>query len=235
MHAPAARSAPEGVGAVAASAAGSRFTVRIPEPRLDAVAGTPYSRLDLDGFNPSTAPGTPLLPARIVHVAVPPMGTVSVRATAIGTRTLEGVRLAPTPEYIERGAPVVESLIPRRSAYARRAGSPSPARLLGVSWLRNQRVASIVIEPAQWDPATLRLEVAAEVAIEVIGEPQAPTEAAAETEDSFEGTYRDLLVNYEQGRAWRRAAVTPEDRNRGRDFEPQSVAAIVDSSVFEAS
>ncbi len=232
VHAPGARAAPEGVGAVTASAAGARFTVRIPEPRLDPVAGTAYSRLDLDGFDPATAPGAPMLPARIVHVAVPPQGTVRVRATAAGTRVIENVQLAPTPEYIERGAPVVESLIPRRRAYATKAGTPVPARLLGVSWLRNQRVASIVIEPAQWDPATLKLEVAAEVSIDVIGEPQAPTDAAAEADDPFEGSYREILVNYEQGRAWRRAAVTAEAQSRSRDFAPQSIAAVVDSSVF---
>ncbi len=231
-HVPAARSSPEGVGAVAVTAAGSRFTVSIPEPRLDAVAGTVYMRLDLDGFDPATAPGTPMLPARIVHVAVPARGTVSVRASAVGTRVLEGVRLAPTPEYIERGAPVVETLIPRRGAYAARAGTPVPARLLGVSWLRNQRVASIVIEPAQWDPSTLRLEVAAEVAIDVIGEPQAPTEVAAEIEDPFEGSYRDMLVNYEQGRAWRRAANQDAGSRGIGTLDPQRITAVGDSSVF---
>jgi len=229
VRVPAARSAPEGVGAITAYAAGSHFTVRIPEPRLQPVAGTSYVRLELDGFDPASPPGSPSLPARIIHVAVPPRGEVRLRATAIGTRTTEGALLAPTPESIERGAPVIETLIPRRAAYAQRAGNPAPARLLGVSWLRNQRIASIVIEPAQWDPATRRLEVASEIAIEVSGEPQARTVIAAETEDPFEGAYRDMLVNYEQGRAWRRAA---SSRRGDRGFDTEATATIADSSVF---
>src|SRR5439155_23545667 len=204
------------------------FTVRVPEPRLAPVAGGAFTRLDLDGFDPATPPGAPSLPARIVHVAVPPRGEVQVRCSAAATRAFEGVRLAPTPERIERGSSAADAaLVPRRAAYGHPSGSARPGRLVGVSWLRNQRVASIVLEPARWDPATGRLEVASEITVEVAGGSSAATGALAETQDPFEPLYRVVLVNYEQGRAWRRAAA-----GGMRDLETNAVTAVRDTSVF---
>src|SRR5262245_47470 len=81
--------APEGVSAPLLSASGASFTVRVPEPRLTPVAGTGFTRLELPGYDPSTPPGTPSLPARIVHVAVPPRGEVSVHITAAATRSFD--------------------------------------------------------------------------------------------------------------------------------------------------
>src|SRR5439155_25993821 len=106
-------------------------------------------------------------------------------------------------------------------------GSATPGRLLGASWLRNQRVASLLLEPARWDPATGRLEVASEITVEVVGGSTAATGALAEAQDPFEPLYRDLLVNYEQGRAWRRAAA-----GGMRDLETNAVTAVRDTSVF---
>jgi len=231
--APRAHAAPAAVDAVIPLASGVRFRVHVPEPRLVPVPGTAFTRLELEGFEPGTPPGAPSLPARVVHVAVPAQGDVEVRVTAAATRAFEGVRLAPTPEPIERGSTAAAgALVPRRSAYAGPAGSATPGRLLGVSWLRNQRVASIAIEPARWDPATGRLVVATDVTVEVSGQPGAPAGALAEAQDPFERVYRDLLLNYDQGRAWRRPAI-PGPRSRAAlGARLNAVAEVRDTSVF---
>ena len=54
------------------------------------------------------------------------------------------------------------------------------ARLASVSWMRNQRVATIEIRPAEYDPTSRQLTVHARVEVEVSIESAAPTVAPAE-------------------------------------------------------
>ena len=86
-----------------------------------------------------------------------------------------------------------------------------------MGWLRNQRVARIAILPADYDPVGRRLEIARRIEVEVTVAAPAPALAGgspgpsgrpAEELDPFERIYAGVLVNYEQGKAWRRAAGT---------------------------
>jgi hypothetical protein len=78
------------------------------------------------------------------------------------------------------------------------------ARLLDVTWMRNQRVARVAIEPAAYEPAARRLTVASRVDVELAFTASAPLGPPAEANDPFEQVYRMTLVNYQQGIAWRR-------------------------------
>ena len=90
-------------------------------------------------------------------VALPPAGDVNVRGFPLESATLDGVELAPVP-VLERGPQGVTARYRRTpEAYAARpAGAGDRAKLLGVGWLRNQRVARIAIRsgdcrvPAIW-------------------------------------------------------------------------------------
>ncbi|MFN8587952.1 MAG: C25 family cysteine peptidase [Candidatus Eisenbacteria bacterium] len=81
--------------------------------------------------------------------------------------------------------------------------TPPAARLVGVSWVRNQRIATIEILPGAYEPASRRLTMARRVDVDVQVQPMGSLGAPAEPDDPFEGVYRQSLVNYEQGRQWR--------------------------------
>ncbi|HEV2105645.1 MAG TPA: C25 family cysteine peptidase, partial [Candidatus Eisenbacteria bacterium] len=172
---------------------------------------------------------------RIVYVAVPPLGDVQVNAVASLLQDTTGVLLEPAPGRGPDGDPIRP---PRRAAAYGAPGTTTPAaaRLLDVSWMRNQRVARVAIEPAAYAPAARRLVVARRVDVDVRVQPMGALGPPAEAVDPFEEVYRSVLANYDQGRAWRR----PQTRTlvaaaRALGAGPAQVLDLLqppDSSVF---
>jgi hypothetical protein len=211
-----------------------RFSIAIPAPGLTEIDQAQHLKLlDLDGFLVVGEPGAPGLPIRVVTVAVPPLGEVRVRGVASETTTLDDVLLAPEAPGTEDPGPAV---LRRANVYGA-AGSavPAAARLIGIDWVRNQRVARIAIEPAAYEPGERRLTVASRIDVEVQVQPMSGLGPAAEPVDPFEATYRAVLVNYEQGRAWRRpatASLVAAARRMGIQPTRVSAAQIETTSVF---
>jgi hypothetical protein len=166
----------------------------------------------------------------VVFVAVPPTGDVRVRSSGLDPSSHNGLRLAPQPHANEddRETPIFGA---QPQAYARATEeAPERARLLGVSWMRNQRVAEIEILPAGFVPSIGALTVYGRVAVTVDFTVPGPAPLREDAgEDAFERVYLKTLINYEQGRAWRR------DANRARragTAEISGVGAVPDTSVF---
>lgn len=239
--APDARAASEdGVTMAPASAGGVRFSVQVPEPQFELIPGPDgFTRMTVPGWSNDGLPGEPALPSRVITVAVPPLG--DVRLSAVGSESFDrsGTLLAPSPVQVpgaRAGEPAAEQLLRSPRAYARRVPLDQPrARVLEVSWLRNQRVARIRIEPASYDPGDQRVRVSRRVDVSVQVDPMTVAEPA-EARDPFEDTYRALLPNYEQGLAWRRpatAALMRTARERGLSAESVFGSTPVETtSVF---
>jgi peptidase C25-like protein/flagellar hook capping protein FlgD len=222
---------PQGVRLEAGAAGTVRFTVEVPQPRLEPLAHDPETQeLILEGYGMGST--RPALPERIVLVAVPPTGGVRVSGAVGSEDVREGVTIAGLPwrDRPPRGAPEPAPMLVRFQGPA--AAAPAePVRLLGVSWLRDQRVAEVAIVPARYDLAARRLAIARRIEIEVTSEGGGSSERAPQS-DPFESVYQGALVNYEQGRLWRRPAAT-----RGRWPAPSRAAAatampVPDSSIF---
>jgi hypothetical protein len=223
------------------SGAGSaRFKVVVPEAKIESVPGLEgSSEIRIAGYGDAAAPGNPVLPVRRLQVAVPPTGEVRLSASAVAGETRDGVLLAP-PGLLPRGH---ESEPPRfersAAAYAATASlAPQRARLVGVSWMRDQRVASVAVFPADYQPAARRVTLYREIEVELSFGP-APGEAQApRLDDPFEAVYREVLVNYEAGRAWRRqpavAATMAPLLGAGRPGAgfPALAVPVPDTSVF---
>ena len=189
--------APAALRLLATSPAEVRFAVDVPEAKLAPLADDPASLLlSIEGYDPSGAVGAPGLPGRIVLVALPPTGDVRVSAVASETSTRQDVLLAPVPGAVRNGEMVSPAYVRSDEAYALR-GAPAPAwaRLIGVGWLRNQRVARIQVLPADYDAPARRLTLARKVEVVVAVAPSAPVTTPAERIDPFERVYSRLLVN----------------------------------------
>ena len=223
----------------ASGPASIQFDVSVPAPRFAPVPGGGAApaplELRLEGFSSDAPAGSPALPARIVVVAVPPLGEVRVTASGEAAEAHDGLLLAPQPYAVpgdRSNTPVYWS---SDTAYAGAGARPGVrARLLGVAWLRNQRIARIVVYPADYDAAARRLtlyrRVQVSVRVEVVGDLGPP----AESPDPFETVYRGALLNYEQGRGWRRPHVRRLVGRAGATFAELALADPVlrDTSVF---
>lgn len=165
---------------IAAGSGTIRFSVDVPASEWRPAAEGTARELSVAGYQPDASG----LPVRVLFVAVPPEGAVRVSGVGLDETRIE------VPDGFGAGTEPATA-------------APS-ARLLDVSWLRNQRVARIEIAPARFDPAGGQVALARriEVAVNVSG--ATPSGAPAETNDAFEDLYRRVLVNYDQGRAWRR-------------------------------
>jgi hypothetical protein len=172
---------------------------------------------------------------RTLLVAVPPLGEVRLTAAASSLAIRDGVTLAPGAGLDESRQPVE---VPRRPEAYGAAGSPRPvaARLLGVSWLRNQRVARVAIEPVAYEPALRRLTLASRVDVELAVGVPGSLGPPAEPDDPFEPVYRASLANYAQGRAWRRpagAALAEAAKRAGLPLVAQAALATPpDTSLY---
>lgn len=215
-----------------------RFTVTVPSPQLTSLdAADGLMRMDLAEYRLEAAePGGPALPSRVITVAVPPLGEVRLRAAATSLETSDGLLLAPLPA--PGAEPAAAPVLRRDLAAYGAAGSlePAGARLLGVGWMRNQRVARIAIEPAAYAPAARRLTLARRVDVEVQVEPMGRLGPPAEEVDHFETVYQGALLNYEQGLAWRRPSTRDlAEAARRMGVAPTAANGIADppdSSVF---
>lgn len=228
---PALEGARAGTRLVAANPNGVQFEVRVPAADLEPLqAPGDYRSLTIDGYDTAAVPGDPAVPRRRVFVAVPASGDVRVRAMGLEPVRFGAVRLAPQPGASE-ASPETPLYAARPEAYASGADvAPERVRLVGVSWMRDQRVAEIEVLPVSYVPASGALTAFGRIAVSVecdgAASPPAPVFAPA---DPFERVYAATLVNYEQGRSWRRARGT--GRSAGASGV-RSVEVVPDTSVF---
>ena len=161
-----ASAAPRDVRLIDAGAGSVRFTVEVPAPDLRPVSGhSEWTAIGIEGYEVEARPGEPALVSRVVLVAVPPTGDVSMSFSASAPEWREGVNVMRVPWRDNaapgqpRGAedvPVVDPFVDPRSS----AGAALPAvRLLEVSWMRDQRVARVAIAPIVYEPARARLGI----------------------------------------------------------------------------
>jgi hypothetical protein len=179
-----------------------RFEVSVPAPRFltVAVGTTTATRLVLENHEGAVGSGDPALPGRIVVLAVPPLGEVRVSAVGGDPEVRDTFRLAPAP-----GAPSGDHAQARPAAGGDGPAGPR-AELLSVGWMRNQRIARVAIHPADYDADAGRLVLYRRIEVTVTVEPAGDLGPPAESPDPFEGVYQGAVLNYEQGRNWRRPA-----------------------------
>jgi hypothetical protein len=201
-----AAAAPRDVLLLPSGAGSAHFSVTVPAATIETVPGSDGgSEIRITGYGNAAPPGSPALPVRLLQVAVPPSGEVRLSASGVVAETRSGVLLAPLgllPRGLENEPPRFE-----RSAavYAATAPlAPQRARLVGVSWMRDQRVATVAVFPADYEAGARRVTLYRQIEVELTFGPGAGAAPPSRSADPFEAVYREALVNYEAGKAWRR-------------------------------
>lgn len=208
------------------------FEVTIPAPTVEQVTveGRAFQRLFLPGYRPVGQPGQPEVLQRGVLVGIPPTGKVVLRVLEAQTEVLPGrYTLIPVPVRQlsfrpESGQPDLKAGLQQRfafdsAAYALDAFQPPEVVTVDdVAFIRQQRVARLVLYPIQYNPARGTVRVIRRLRVEVSFSGAKQAEALADKgppqENAFEPLLRALLLNYEQAKAWRasrRPAATPAD------------------------
>ncbi len=195
-----ARGLPEGVSVVATS--GDGVTVRVvaglPETFVDQQSGRVLI-MPPKGWASTWRPGWPELPIVRLHVGIPSGADVHVETAVLSRERMSGIVRA-VPSYRDGS----ETPQPWEDPAFYRRAQPYPsewAAVEEVGWLREQRVAAVVVQPYRQMPGGV-LDVASEILVTVSftgGERVSQVHGPS----AFEAIYRSVLLNYEQASAWR--------------------------------
>ncbi len=221
----------EPIRLLAADRSGVSFEVVTGEPEIGLLEPSSFHRVDLAGFVEGGELDAPALPERIVWLGVPEGVEVRVSAGSLESRTYPGVRPVPRlrreevdEAWSERVPQLVEAVARAHTdepVYRESRADGPVAEFAGWTALRSQRLVAIRVRPAHFDAAGEQLLVHTrfQVRVDFVGF-SAEVERPAD-EEAFEPIYRDLVLNYESARDFRRAI--------GGDRRPSRFAATAAS------
>jgi hypothetical protein len=210
-----------GFSLIETSSTGLIFDLVVPDPMIEelTVEGRTYRRLRLADYVPWGPTGYPELLQVGAMIAIPPDAEVAVRILELEFKEwpepillypvpVQEARVETTPQGETRAAGVVERFAGEAEGYTSEVFVPE--EVIGVEdagYLRQQRVARLVVRPFLYraSTGTLRHATSLRVAVDFVGQPAtAPTaEGSVPPVDRYESVLRSQLLNYEQGIAWR--------------------------------
>src|SRR5262245_60787561 len=190
-----------------------------PPPRLEK-AGDDHHRFPrIHGFGLGHRPGEPMLPVKVLRVAIPEGSVPELRILRASPRRLGKLDIAPVPRVRirDRGddgrpdphRPAEGDFLPDPGTYgADREFPEAPVRLGETGYLRQQLFVEVLFTPVTYNPVRREALYYAEVEAEVVFAPGAQASrlkagGSFRPDPLFEETYREHLVNYEQGKQFR--------------------------------
>jgi hypothetical protein len=222
--------------AVPAGGAGSAsLHLTAGRPSFEPIDGGRRAVPRIPGFGSTSRPGQPMLPVRVLLVAIPDKAVPELEILSARREILRDVDLAPVPRRRASGrsesepggdaprgregtaaepeeAPLAESdFAADPEVFDRDEDVPAaPLRLGRIGYLREQRFVEVLFTPVQYNPrrrqATHVSDLRAEVRFALPeGSETTRTVRAFRPDPLFEETYRRSLVNYEQGKLFRAA------------------------------
>jgi hypothetical protein len=215
-------------------ATGLVFEIEVPLPAMEEVQadGQVFQRLSLPGYVAAGAPGQPELPQTGIMLGIPAEGEVELRILDAKIEELTGTyTVYPSPEFVVQREPDSDAVDPLAGVQeqftwntaAYQSDQFQPGAVVAVdetAFIRGQRVARVLIQPVQFNPAQGTLRVHRYLRIEATfpGAPTGATQASA-APDLFDPILQNQLLNFDQALAWRSERGQPLSSERA----PESV------------
>ncbi|MBN1480085.1 type IX secretion system sortase PorU [candidate division KSB1 bacterium] len=169
-----------------------------------------FQEISFAGAEIEAENGTPQIPVKVLTVGVPRDGDVHVRVLESDYQTVENIRLAPLPQIVR--LPIGTDYIYETDDNAYQNNRYSPENIVRVDapyFFRSQRIAKITIQPVQFNPNQQRVRQYKKVVVQInFTGNVSPAQEALRFVDNDEN-YQNLLINYEQAKAWRTPAEQP--------------------------
>lgn len=190
-------------------------------PSLDDAASAPgYVDVRMRDAGRIGAEGAPELPVISVRVAVPDCERVDLVVTTGRSRVERGVRVTPSPTTV----PVADGL-PSEYRYVEGTVYQTPglwprraAAVLGPWWIGTQRVATVEFYPCQIDAVDEMLVHHGVVEARLSFQGVRQRDAVRADRPRREGLLQAMILNYEDGKAWRARPSPGRDLPRGDYF-----------------
>jgi hypothetical protein len=208
------------------------FELDVPLPSIDEIEadGRLFQRLSMPGYSNAGAPGQPELLQYGVMLGIPAEGGVELRIVDARIEELSGTyTVYPSPAQVVQRDPdsgaadplagVQEQFTWDEAAYS--ADAFLPEAIVAVdeaAFIRGQRVARVLVQPVQYNPAqgTLRVYRYLRVEATFSGAPANATHTNT-APDLFDPILKDQLLNFDQALAWRSERGQPVSSDRAPD------------------
>lgn len=164
-----------------------------------------YTQWTVAGCAVLGEPGEPAVPVKELVVGIPLDAEPTVEVLGVRRSSVRNVLLAPVPQVVLDSLGVDSYIYePDRLSYERAGFEPTQvARLKQTGFIRNQRVAHLVISATRYDARRSVLELSEEVKIRVRFNRTGKGAGAAGARDGFEPVYQSTIANYGQSKTWR--------------------------------
>jgi len=178
-----------------AESEGTSLTLKLELPPYEITRDKEgFDTLWLEGFNLSGLPGTPLLPRKVYHVALPPQASLSNLSLQVVEAQVAFPGDEPGTLPSSHAPPALET------------SSTDFARLLSPGQMRKWRFARLEFTPFRYDAASGELRVARQLTVRIDADSSLAAQDVALLQDSvMDDVARQLLVNYDEAQAWYQA------------------------------
>ena len=166
-----------------------------------------FDLINIDKCALTSLPGRPQLPVRKVIIAVPLEAEISVEILKKEEVELSGINLAyALKTERDEESPVGYRLIP--SKIKETPDQYYPQKIVSFdspTFLRNQRIVELEIFPVQYNSVRKSVRYFSQIVVNVSFSGGRGGTFKSER-DLFERIYRNVLINYEQSKEWRKTA-----------------------------
>jgi hypothetical protein len=157
-----------------------------------------YTQIEAEGYGIAGEPGRPLLPHRLVDVALPP--DVAWDSLSL---SLVDLRTTPLPGAFSLREAVPDESANGPAAYLGPAAEPPIAQIVATGQMRKWRLARVDFRPFRYDPATGQIQIVEQVTVELrFARTGEATDAALLADTTLDEAAAERLINYEQALAW---------------------------------
>jgi len=183
------------------------FRYFVPEPAQSKIelSGQVFDLINIDKCALSNLPGRPQIPVRRVVIAVPMEAGISVEILEEEGTELSGINLA----YALRAepdekSPVGYSLIPTKPKFnLDQYYPPEIVSFDSPTFLRNQRIIQLEIFPVQYNSVRKSVTCYSQITVKVRFSGGRSGTFKGDR-DLFENIYRNVLLNYDKSKGWRK-------------------------------
>ncbi len=156
------------------------------------------SVVEYTDFFDESAPGSPVLPKKIIYAAIPPGSNVNVSVLKKQTSLLKNVEAAlnKKTEAVNDSAIIYKDVLPDLKYFAADVFPPSDMTILGYTWIRNFYCAVIQINTHSynWKRKEITEIIKAELKIDFLN--KQPFSINHDPDEEFDGILRKLIINY---------------------------------------
>ncbi|UCE07684.1 MAG: hypothetical protein JSW07_06535, partial [bacterium] len=165
-----------------------------------------YHLVSISGFNFTTEPGKPQLPATGMLVAVPLTGAMNLQIIELQSTTHSDLTILPVPEQIiDENSQGESQFVIDNEFYKQDVWYPQQLVRIGeTAFIRDQQVAQVQLCPIQYNPARKMLRIYKSLTFRLSFDGNAKPGSSGLPNPKFESALQNLVLNYETGRKWRR-------------------------------